>query len=195
MATKVVCVIIGHLFSNHWFVNKSDFTFACWKMQEEVLNARTRMHSSRMLTVRCSGRLWGGGGVGVCLGGVSAQMGCLPRGGVSWGWGVSAQGGVCIVGGVCRGGCLPNTPPWTEWQTGVKTLPCHNYVADGNKNTIHTRHVSRPREAMSVATSTSTWPSWNFSNRPSLNCHKNTYILLLFNEAFEAKTKWESYFR
>ena len=28
--------------------------------------------------------------------------------------------------------CLPD-PPWTESQTHVKTLPCHNYVADGNK--------------------------------------------------------------
>ena len=44
-----------------------------------------------------------------------------------------------------------------------------------NKNTIHTRHVSRPREAIPVATSTSTWPSWNLSNRPSLNCYKNMY--------------------
>ena len=49
----------------------------------------TRMHSSRMRTVRCSGRvLWGGGGV--------------------------------HLGSVCK------TPPllWTEWLTGVKTLPC-----------------------------------------------------------------------
>ena len=44
------------------------------------------------------------------------------------GWG-------CLLGGVCLGGCLPRaggypsmqwaqTPPWTEWQTGVKALPC-----------------------------------------------------------------------
>ena len=43
---------------------------------------------------------------------------------------------------VCWGGCLPvggcvsqhalrQTPPRTEWQTGVKTLPCRNFVADG----------------------------------------------------------------
>ena len=48
--------------------------------------------------------------------------------------------GVCIPactgqGGVCPWGCLPigcvsqhalgqTHPPWTEWQTGVKTLPC-----------------------------------------------------------------------
>ena len=45
-----------------------------------------RMHSSRMRTVLCSGRLGGvcqGEGVsdqgGVCIGGQSAQEGCLPR--------------------------------------------------------------------------------------------------------------------
>ena len=57
------------------------------------------MHSSRMLTVRCSGRLiWRWwclpGGVGVCLG-----QGCLPWGGV----GVSARGG---GGGVCPSASL-----------------------------------------------------------------------------------------
>ena len=50
---------------------------------------------------------------------------------------VSAQGGVC-PGGVCPGGVCPEgvcqTPPlWTQSQTGVKTLPCRNYVADRNK--------------------------------------------------------------
>ena len=47
------------------------------------------MHSSRMRTVRCSGRLFFLGG------GVSAQ-GC-----------VSAQWGVSARGGVSAGGCLP----------------------------------------------------------------------------------------
>ena len=39
------------------------------------------MHSSRMRTVHCSGRLGGGGSAqgGICLQGVSA-WGCLPRG-------------------------------------------------------------------------------------------------------------------
>ena len=36
---------------------------------------KTRMHSSRMRTVRCSSRLLGG----VCPGGLSAQGGCLPQ--------------------------------------------------------------------------------------------------------------------
>ena len=50
-----------------------------------------RMHSSRMRTVRCSGR----------PGGMSAQ-GCVSAGGV-----------VCLPVGVCPGGCLPasNPPP------------------------------------------------------------------------------------
>ena len=53
----------------------------------------TRMHSSRMRTVRCSSRLlWG-----VCPGGVSAQ-------------GVSTQG-VSDWGGMSARGCLPDTPP------------------------------------------------------------------------------------
>ena len=48
---------------------------------------------------------------------------CLPRRGVCLG--VSAQG---------RGVSARHPPPpWTESQTGVKTLPCRNYVADGNK--------------------------------------------------------------
>ena len=55
----------------------------------------TRMHSSRMRTIHCSGRLLGEGCGGVCLG-----RGCLP-------------GGVCL-GGICLGSvylgggwCLP----------------------------------------------------------------------------------------
>ena len=57
------------------------------------LRAVTRMHSSRMRTICCSGHLIGG----VCPGGVSA-WGCLPNG-------VSARG--CLPGGsVCPGGCL-----------------------------------------------------------------------------------------
>ena len=57
-----------------------------------------------MRTVRCSDRREGG----VCRGGAVCSGVCVPRGG------------------------LPDTPLWTEWQTGVKTLPCRNFVADGN---------------------------------------------------------------
>ena len=93
------------------------------------------MHSSRMRTVRGSGRLLGGGvcswGVGVCsrgvsalgglLWGVSAPGGCLlPGRGVS-ALGVSALGRLCLL----RGGCvshhaLRQTPPVNR-QTPVKT--------------------------------------------------------------------------
>ena len=58
-------------------------------------------------------------------------VGCVPSAVVAvsgWGEGVSAKGAVYLrEGGVClrQGVCLPdNPPPWTEWQTGVKTLPC-----------------------------------------------------------------------
>ena len=45
------------------------------------------------------------------------------------GRGMSAQGV-----SAARGGCLADTYPCEQngWQTGVKTLPCRNYVADGN---------------------------------------------------------------
>ena len=70
----------------------------------EVIDC-TRMHSSRMRTVRSSSHLLGGG--------------------------VAARGGVCL--GVYPSMHWGRHPPhpWTEWQTGVKTLPCRNYVADG----------------------------------------------------------------
>ena len=83
---------------------------------------KTRMHSSRKHTVRCSGRLGG-----VCLGGVC--LGGLPRGMSAWG--VSAGGRGLYPGGVSQ------TPLWTELQTGVKTLLCRNYVADGKS--VHIR--------------------------------------------------------
>ena len=84
------------------------------------LNMR-RMHSSRMRTVRYSGRLGGGEGVGVCPGGVSA-WGCLPRGVcVSVCLGSICPGGwVCLSGGVCpsmQWGRHHPRPPWTEFLT------------------------------------------------------------------------------
>ena len=65
---------------------------------------------------------------------VFAQRGCLNRGVSARGSAQerSAQGGsgdrVCLRECLPRRGCLPRM---TDWQTGVKTLPCHNYVADG----------------------------------------------------------------
>ena len=97
-----------------------------------------------MRTVLCSSR----GGWCVCgRGGVCPGDGC--PGGVCRG--VSAQGvavrgcrgylpGGCLPGGG-EGGCLPSggvcpTPPspCEQNDTGVKTLPYRNYVADGNKS-------------------------------------------------------------
>ena len=73
----------------------------------------TRMHSSRMRTVRCSGHLGGGGFLpmgclgGVCLGGI-CPVGLFAQEGVSaWGSvcpGESVQG--CLPRGVSAWGCL-----------------------------------------------------------------------------------------
>ena len=75
---------------------------------------KTRMHSSRMLTVRCSGRLLGGG--------VSAQ-------------GVCDQG-VCVCPGALSaspgGTSARSPPPMNRITDRCKTLPCLNYVADGD---------------------------------------------------------------
>ena len=70
----------------------------------------TRMHSSRMRTVRCSGhRGWGGLPMGgVCLGG--SAWGCLPGAG-------------CLPRGSCLGGVYPSMqwgrhpPLWIEFLT------------------------------------------------------------------------------
>ena len=61
----------------------------------------------------------------------------IPGGGVS-----ACQGG----GGVCLGQeCLPDTPSPCEQkgsQTGVKTLPCRNYVVDGKNSPNHSDNIS-----------------------------------------------------
>ena len=87
----------------------------------------------------------------VCPWGCLPKGECLPRD-------VSAHGGVCPRGSVCPGMCLPRghlvcrlprwgvspggvfpggvcqtLPLWTACQTLVKTLPCHNYIVDGNE--------------------------------------------------------------
>ena len=93
----------------------------------------------------------------MCITSCTWQGGVCQREGVCQ-RGLSAKGG----GGVCSGGCLPmgvsvrgclpkgdvsawmgvypskhwgrHPSPWTEWQTGVETLPCLNYVVDGKRS-------------------------------------------------------------
>ena len=74
---------------------------------------------------------------GVCLSEVSAgggvSAGVASAQGVS-AWWVSAQGvSIPVYTGI--------QPPWTERQTGVKRLPCHNYVVDGNEP--KTKHAAK----------------------------------------------------
>ena len=117
----------------------------------------TKMHSSRMRTVRCSSRLWGGGG-GVCFvhtgipPGQTTPLGrmCLPKEEcVCPGGGVSAEGGLPGGGGSAQEGCLlggipvcteADTPPPCGQNSShmfVKILHCHNFVADGNNEKIY----------------------------------------------------------
>ena len=80
------------------------------------------MHSSRMRTAAC----WPYTSMH-CAERVSAR-GCVPRGCVPRGacaQGVSARG-VCPGVYVADTSCEQN-----DWQTGVKTLPCCNFVAGG----------------------------------------------------------------
>ena len=76
---------------------------------------KTGMHSSRIRTIRYSGRLIGGRGGGVCLGCVCPGGVCPRGGGVCPGRvpaqeEVSTQGGVhprgCLAGGCLAGGCV-----------------------------------------------------------------------------------------
>ena len=67
------------------------------------------------------GHAWQGGMHG--KGDMHGDGGCACRG-----------GGACVAGG--GGVCMAHTPPHCEqndWQTGVKTLSCHNFVAGGKK--------------------------------------------------------------
>ena len=122
--------------------------FGCSKHLLEDHIIPTRMHSSRMRIIRCSGCLMGGwGSARGCLPwrcpprGVCLPRGCLPRGLSAQGGlprgvcprgaclGVSAEGG-CLPRGVsAQKGCLPRgcTPPLPptpfpmDRQTPVKT--------------------------------------------------------------------------
>ena len=91
------CLSSGETMGYTFNRNVSVFVFTVWFLpyvtgRTVSESCVTRMHSSRMRTVHCSGGLGGGG---VCQGGVCLRR-CLPR-----------------------GGCLPRThrqtpPPWTH---------------------------------------------------------------------------------
>ena len=111
---------------------------------------QTRMQSSRMRTVRCSGRLLGAGCQGGCVpGGVPRAVsawGCLPgvstrrvcQGGVclGGGGGVSAKG--CLPRGCRPGGCLPDTSPMNRITDRCKNnkekLLKHLFISSWHQN-------------------------------------------------------------
>ena len=90
--------------------------------------------------------------VAVCsgVGGLSAPVHagiCLPRRGCLPGRGVCPS----ACWDMSAGGCLPSAcwdPPvnrMTDRLTGVKTLPCRNYVADGKYPTCHGKKNSKTK--------------------------------------------------
>ena len=83
---------------------------------------KTRRHSSRMHTICLGWGVWRGEG---CMPRGCLSRDCAPRWVSAW-WGR-------VPKGVSARGCLLSL--WIESQTGVKTLPCCNYVADG-KNCV-----------------------------------------------------------
>ena len=103
---------------------------------------------------------------GVCPEGgyVSTQGGSLPRGSLPGGCllrGVSSQEVSSQGVSAARGVCLPRgegvsaqgvwqIPPCehNDWQTGVKTLPCHNFVA-GGKISKNNENRSKSKRQMS----------------------------------------------
>ena len=101
------------------------------------------MHSSRMRTT-CLLTISGQGVCptpGVCIqGGVCpAQGGLHPWRGVCPSWGVCIQGDLPNPGGssqpggsASRGVWADPLPLWTEWHTGVKTLPCPKLRKDAD---------------------------------------------------------------
>ena len=130
-------------------------------MKEKVISSTetTRLHSSRMRTARaltvspsmlCVGGSALGGRVSALGGRVSALGGRVSAlggrvsalGGRVSALGGSAPGGsalgeVCSLGGVVSKHAPSQTPPWTETQTPVKTLPCPNFVAGGKNKKRH----------------------------------------------------------
>ena len=86
-------------------------------------------------------------------------------------------------GHVSCGACWDrHPPPWTEWHTGVKELPCRNFVAGGNKNEHSkgvyqrinaightTLHVLTKLPTVTIQNGSNFGPFWNVLTRS--NCH------------------------
>ena len=133
--------ILAENFGRWWgtyewrFLLKNECSFSGGDTQT-LLAVKTRIHSSRMHTVRCSGR-WGvsqhalGRQGGVCSGSVFS-VGCLPTG--------------SALGGFCTGG-LPDTPVpplnrmtdrclWKYYlaATSLPTVKIELYALSGNGN-------------------------------------------------------------
>ena len=77
------------------------------------------------------------------------------------------------LGGVCPGECLPGVcvaqhalrqfpPERNDWLTGVKTLPCRNFVVDGN-------HIHLIAIEVFVAKKKHVWMNW-FAHLDYLSC-------------------------
>ena len=107
----------------------------CWRLLPRGVSAPG---GCLLRGVSAPGGVYSQGGGGVWSRGVSALGRSAPGGGLVLGGcllpgGLSAPGGLCSGGGVVSQHALRQTPspPWTESQTPVKTLPWPNFVKAG----------------------------------------------------------------
>ena len=82
--------------------------------------------------------------------------------------------------------------PWTEWQTGVKTLPSRNFVADGN---YPWTFISL--ESVNVLTITiEHWNSPFRSTRLNIQCYRSAHLETLSWETWSSSlvfvSRWSS---
>ena len=100
-----------------------------------------------MLASASQGGLPALGGVCPVRRGLSAwcRGGCLVLGGSPWsGACLPGPGGVCLVWGVASKHGLRQTPPGTESQMPVKTLPWPNFVAAGKNVYVLVKDIRIP---------------------------------------------------
>ena len=119
---------IGYISVSFTFV--SNFTFINEMLELYYLFSQdytyiTRMHSSRMRTIRCSDRRGGGACIPACTG----QEGCVSQHALDGGVCIPAcigKGGVCPGGCVCRGVVCLGVSAWDVCLGGVCTgVVCH----------------------------------------------------------------------